>query len=124
MVLTSTLTQHDRPWADVVATRNGLLLLSGHIVLPGMEGCDVAPHGQALFVGCNWHLRLGHPSLTVMETMIAQGMIPSLTKDERSKVANCEICCAAKMAQGSHKAHTCRNSSHLAKFLVRMFLNM
>ena len=43
--------------------------------------------------------------LTVMETMIAQGMIPSLTKDERSKIANCEICCAAKMAQGSHKAH-------------------
>ena len=103
---TPTLTQHDRPWADVKATRNGLLLLSGHIVLPGMEGCDVAPHGQALSVGCNWHLRLGHPGLTVMETMIAQGMIPSLTKEERSKVANCEICCAAKMAQGSHKAHT------------------
>ena len=41
-----------------------------------------------------------------METMIAQGMIPSLTKAKRSKVANCEICCAAKMAQGSHKAHT------------------
>ena len=41
-----------------------------------------------------------------METMIAQGMIPSLTKDERSKVANCEICCAAKMAQGSHKVNT------------------
>ena len=38
-----------------------------------------------------------------MESMIAQGMIPNLTKDERSKVANCEICCAAKMAQGSHK---------------------
>ena len=71
-----------------------------------MEGCDVAPHGHALSVGCNWHLRLGHPGLTVMETMIAQGMIPSLTKEERSKVANCEICCAAKMAQGSHKAHT------------------
>ena len=29
---TPTLTQHDRPWAAVVATRNGLLLLSGHIV--------------------------------------------------------------------------------------------
>ena len=100
---TPTLTQHDKPWADVVATRNGLLLLSGHIVLPDMEGCDVAQHGQALSVGCNWHLRLGHPGLTVMESMIADGMIPSLTKDERSKVANCEICCAAKMAQGSHK---------------------
>ena len=29
-----------------------------------------------------------------------------LAKAERSKVANCEICCAAKMARGSHKAHT------------------
>ena len=64
----------------------------------------LTPHGQALSVGCNWHLRLGHPGLTVMETMIAPDMIPSLTKNERSKVANCEICCAAKMAQGSHKA--------------------
>ena len=101
-----TLTHNSRPWADVVAVRNGLFMLSGHVVLPGMEGYDVAPHGQALSVGCDWHLRLGHPGLTVMETMIAQGMIPSLTKDERSKIANCEICCAAKMAQGSHKAHT------------------
>ena len=101
-----TLTQHSRPWADVVAIRHGLFMMSGHVVLPRMEGCDVAPHGQALFVGCDWHLRLGHPGLTVMETMIAQGMIPSLTKDERSKIANFEICCATKMAQGSHKAHT------------------
>ena len=54
-----TLTQNSRPWADVVAVRTGLFMLFGHVVLPRMEGCDVAPHGQALFVGYDWHLRLG-----------------------------------------------------------------
>lgn len=102
---TPTLTQHEQPWADVTATKNGLLLLSGHVVMPSMEGCDVASHGQVLTVGTDWHLRLGHPGLTMMEAMSAKSMIPHLTKEERSKVANCEICCASKMAQGSHKAN-------------------
>ena len=100
---TPTLTQHDRPWADVTTTRNGILLLSGHIVMPGMEGGDIAAHGQALSVDANWHLRLGHPGLSVMEAMAARDMIPSLTKSEKSTVVNCEICCAGKMAQRSHK---------------------
>ena len=87
-----------------------------------MEGRDVAPHGQALTVGTDWHLRLGHPGFTVMEAVSAKSMIPSLTKDERSKVANCEICCASKMAQGSHAAHN--EESQICEKLDRVHLDL
>ena len=101
---TPTLVKNDKPWADIKSTQNGLLLLSGHIVMPGLVGGDIAPHGMALPAGTDWHLRLGHPGLTMMHAMSSKGLIPKLTKGETTTIAACEVCCASKMAQSPHDA--------------------
>ena len=111
---TPTLIKDDKPWADIKTAQNGLLLLSGHIVIPGMVGADVASHGMALTAGTDWHLRLGHPGLTMMHAMSSKGLIPNLTKDDTKTIANCEVCCASKMAQSPHHADS-DDSKHFAK---------
>ena len=79
-----------------------------------MVGADVASHGMALIAGADWHLRLGHPGLTMMHAMSSKGPIPNLTKEETKTIANCEVCCASKMAQSPHHAYS-DDSRHLAK---------
>ena len=101
---TPTLTKDDKPWADIKSTRNGLLLLSGHIVMPGMVKHAVEQNGKALTVGTDWHLRLGHPGLTMMHAMSSKGLIPKLTTSESTVIATCEVCCKSKMAQSPHPA--------------------
>ena len=108
---TPTLLKNDVPCADVRTTQNGLLLLSGHISIPGKVGGDIAPHGMALTVGTDWHLRLGHPGLTMMHAMSKKGLIPPLTKGETTTIAKCEVCCASKMAQSPHKADIDENQT-------------
>ena len=98
-----TLTKDDETWADLKTTQNGLFLLSGHIVMPGSEDEFGAEKGQALSVGRDWHLRLGHPGLTMMNVMSSQGLIPKLNSSESTEIANCEICCQSKMAQSPHQ---------------------
>ena len=79
-----------------------------------MVGADVAQYGMALTVGTDWHLRLGHPGLTMMHAMSSKGMIPNLTKEETKTIADCEVCCASKMAQSPHHANS-EDSQNLAK---------
>ena len=111
---TPTLVKNDKPWADIKSTQNGLLLFSGHIVMPGLVGGDIAPHGMALTAGTDWHLRLGHPGLTMMHAMSSKGLIPKLTKRETTTIAACEVCFASKMAQSPHDANS-DDSQNLAK---------
>lgn len=99
-----TLTRNDKPWADLKTTSNGLLILSGRIVMPGPSTQPVNDDGgHAFSAGTDWHLRLGHPGLTMMRAMSGKGLIPSLTTSEIAAVQSCEVCCQAKMSQSPHK---------------------
>lgn len=98
-----TLTKDGQTWADLSTTKNGLFLLSGSIVMPDLVKSRSESVGHALSVGQDWHLRLGHPGLTMMKEMSSKGLIPVLTSSECEEVQTCEVCCQAKMAQSPHK---------------------
>ena len=103
---TPTLTQDGKTWADLKSTRNGLIMLSGHVVMPKNKvslSDEVQVMGKALSAGRDWHLRLGHPSLTMMNAMSTKGLIPKLTSSESEEVITCQICCQSKMGQTPHK---------------------
>ena len=59
--------------------------------------------GSDLSVGQDWHLRLGHPGLTMMNAMSSEGLIPKLTGSESAEIAKCEVCCQSEMAHSPHK---------------------
>lgn len=104
-----TLTQHDQSWADVKSTANGLLLHSGGAVMPDVSaGAKPAVKiiHQALTVGIDWHLKLGHSCLIMMNALSSKGLIPKLTPVETVDVSCCQNCCQAKMGQSPHKAVT------------------
>ena len=48
---------------------------------------------EALSVGMDWHLRLGHPGLPIMHAMSGKGMIPRVYSAESEVVSECEVCC-------------------------------
>ena len=72
-----------------------------------MPGLSIQPvnddGGRALSAGTDWHLCLGHPSLTKMNAMFGKGLIPSLATSKIAAVKNCEVCCQVKMSQSRHK---------------------
>ena len=87
-----TLTREGKPWAEVKSTSNSLLILSCRIVMPGQSTQRADDDsGHALSTGTNWHLRLGHPNLTVMKAMSDKGSIPALTISESAEVQKCEV---------------------------------
>ena len=86
-----TLTKDEETWADLKTTQNGLFLLFGHIVMPGSEDASEVK-GQALSVGRDWYLHLGHQGLTMMNVISSQGLTPKLSTSESTKIVNCEIC--------------------------------
>ena len=97
-----TLTREGKTWSDVKKTHNGLMLLSGHVLPPAL--CDVALKGQALTVGMDWHLRMGHPGIPMMHELSTKGKIPRLISADLEEVKSCEICIAAKLSQSPHKS--------------------
>ena len=124
-----TLTQHNQPWVDAKSTANGLLLLSGRVVMPdvstGATPKSVIIH-QALSVGIDWHLRLKQPGLTMMNALYSKSLIPKLTPVESADVSGCQICCQAKMGQSPHKAvgddtHSCHKMDRVHLDLVGPF---
>lgn len=122
---TPTLTQDGKTWADLKTTRNGLIMLSGHVVMPKKKvswSDEVPVMGKALSAGRDWHLRLGHPSLTMMNAMSTKGLIPKLTSSESEEVITCQICCQSKMAQTSHK-HVDESAKECGK-LDRLHLDL
>ena len=109
-----TLTKNNMTWADLKTTKNGLFLLSGHVVMPGGVVTESGMKGKALSAGRDWHLRLGHPGLTMMNEMSAKGLIPKLTSSESSEIGKCEVCCQSKMAQTPHQ-HVDESNQQCAK---------
>ena len=96
-----TLTCEGMTWSDVKKTHNGLMLLSGHVLPPAH--CDVAPNGQALTTGMDWHLRMGHPGIPMMQELSIKGKIPRLMSADLVEIKSCEIFISAKLCQSPHK---------------------